>query len=118
MKVLFSSAVLDKHSGAEREMEKDKKKNIEKDRVRDKEKKIVIFQHSLGRVQWGDERDNCTQLNFLSGRSGSRAVQKNKTELALHQFNKYIYNIQKNAMNITSKKFMQDHEQTGCSSGT
>ena len=31
------------------------------------EKKIVIFHHSLGRVQWGDERDNCTQLNFLSG---------------------------------------------------
>ena len=79
----------------EKKIEKDKEKNIEKDRVTDKEKKIVIFQHSLGRVQLGDERDNCTQLNFLSGRSGSRAVQKNKTKLALHQLNKYIYNIQK-----------------------
>ena len=83
MKVLFSSAVLDKHSGAEREMEKDKEKNIEKHRLTDKEKNIFIFQHSLGPVQWGDERDNCTQLNFLSGRSGSRAVQMNK-RLNLH----------------------------------
>ena len=55
----------------EKNIEKDKEKNIEKDKEenteKDQEKKIVIFHHSLGRVQWGDERDNCTQLNFLSG---------------------------------------------------
>ena len=65
MKALFSSAVLGKHSRAEREMEKDKEKNIEKDKEKniekdkeentekDQQKKIIIFHHSLGRVQWG-----------------------------------------------------------------
>ena len=87
-------------------MEKDKEKNIEKHRLTDKEKNIVIFQHSLGRVQWGDERDNCTQLNFLSGRSGSRAVQKNKR---LNQYctnSTNIYATTKNAMNISSTKYL------------